>query len=298
MTSNFKHMATFNNIGNYLDQSNLLEPERDTIIVAIPYLAAGAQGPELVNAVSGWIKHFKEKFRLVIVGDWTPLAGKTPGIDFLECRRVEGVPGEYLPALDIINKMLYLHEHYQNSNGCIWAADDIYAVNDFDFADVRFLKMLQTSMKFSPDDGNPWKRMMARTAKILSEEGLPTHNYAVHLPCWYEWDKLEYIIDKYDLRHRSLSVQSLYFNNWFAGRVPFRLNNETDNIKYGVYSHYPSVDEMRNAFQTKIWINNSVVGYNDLLMGKLAAHYVSSSALDLENTEYDFGHDIKHREED
>lgn len=268
------NIGTFNNFGYYLDDSNLLQPESDTFIVAIPYLASGAQGRELENAVAGWVKHFKEKFRLIIVGDWAPIVKSGhPGINFLECPRVKDIPGEYLPAIDIIRKMQYLHENYPDSAGCIWAADDIYAVNDFDFADVRFLKMLQPSMKFSLDDGNPWKRMMARTENVLSENGFPTHNYAVHLPCWYEWDKLEQIISRYDLRHRSLSVQSLYFNTWFSGRIPFRLNNETDNIKYGVYSHYPSVKEIDQAFKTKIWINNSVTGYDEILMDRLAEHY-------------------------
>ena len=251
----------------------LPKPGKDMFLVAIPYLASGAQGNELECAVAGWLRHFKERFRLVIIGDWTPIVDSYPEIDFLECPRIKDVPGEYLPALDIIRKMQFLHENYPESDGCIWAADDIYAVNDFDFADVRFLKMLPTSMKFALDDANPWKRMMARTAKLLKEEGLPTRNFAVHLPCWYEWIKLDAIIGKYNLRDRSLSVQSLYFNTYFAGRLPFALNKESDNIKYGIYSHYPSVKEIEQAFRTKIWLNNSVTGYDGVLMKMLADHY-------------------------
>lgn len=245
----------------------------DTIVVGIPYLDSGAQGNELECAVAGWLRHFKERFRLVIIGDRTPIVDACPEIDFLECPRIQDVPGEYLPALDIIRKMQYLHENYPESDGCIWAADDIYAVNDFDFADVRFLKMLPTALTFASDDPNPWKRMMARTAMALKEQGLPTRNFAVHLPCWYEWDKLEEIIGRYDLRRRSLSVQSLYFNTYFARRVPFTLNRETDNIKYGVYTHYPNVKEIEQAFRTKIWLNNSVTGYDGVLMKLLADHY-------------------------
>ena len=47
------------------------EPEftPEPYLVVIPFKAGEAQGNELMLAIRGWMKHFKEQFRIVIVGD-------------------------------------------------------------------------------------------------------------------------------------------------------------------------------------------------------------------------------------
>lgn len=256
-------------------ESKHMSIDKDTIIVAIPYLAKGAQGDELEWAIAGWEQHFKEKnFTIVIVGDNHPCISRYDNALYLSAPRVAPVEGEYLPALDIINKMTLLCKTFPLARGIVWSADDIYAVNNFDLSDIKFLKMLEPDLQgFALSDPNPWRAMMARTREALSAEGYPTRNFALHLPCLYDCDKLTQMIDKYDLRRRSLSVQSLYFNIYYGDRVPFRLNSATDNLKLGIYTKHPTLDDIRAAFRSKIWLNNSVVGFVPEFYHELEKHY-------------------------
>lgn len=248
---------------------------KNTIIVGIPYLAKGAQGRELEYALAGWRNHFKEKdYLVVVVGDHHPAVDLYDRTMHILAPRIEDPGnGEYLPALDIINKMKALHNAFPKHNGFVWAADDIYAVNNFDLADIKFLKMLEPNMNgFKEDDKNPWRRMMAKTRNKLMEQGYPTRNFSLHLPYWFIWSSIESLIDKYDLEKKSLSIQSLYFNIFFADRIPFQLL-ENDNIKLGIYTKNPSPEKIKEAFKTKIWLNNSVIGFVPDLYVQLEKHY-------------------------
>lgn len=246
----------------------------DTIIVGIPYLDSGAQGRELEYAIAGWHKHFKEDdFLVVVVGDHHPAVDLYDRTMHIPAPRVAPVEGEYLPAIDIINKMQVLRKAFPKHKGFVWTNDDIYAVNNFDLSDIKFLKMLEPTVRFSEADSNPWKACMARTRRVLTMCGYNARSFALHLPCWYEWDKALSIINEYDLRHKSLNFQGLYFNIYYGDRVPFRLNAEHDNIKCGVYSETPSLSDLQKALKSKIWINNSVTGYVPELVKVLEGHY-------------------------
>lgn len=248
---------------------------KNTIIVGIPYLAKGAQGRELEYALAGWRNHFKEKdYLVVVVGDHHPAVDLYDRTMHILAPRIEDPGnGEYLPALDIINKMKALHNAFPKHNGFVWAADDIYAVNNFDLADIKFLKMLEPKIDITwVGDRNPWRRMMFNTRAALASQDYPYRNFALHLPCWYEWNRIEMLIDKYDLEKKSLSIQSLYFNIFFADRIPFQLS-ENDNIKLGIYTKNPSPEKIREAFKHKIWLNNSVLGFVPDLYMQLEKHY-------------------------
>lgn len=243
---------------------------KETIIVGVPYLASGAQGKELQFAIDGWLKHFKEdNYLVVVIGDRIPARIVSDKVINLLVERVPGVDGEYRPALDIVNKMKVLHDAFPEQEGFVWSHDDIYAVNNFDLADIKFLKMLEPDLRFSTSDANPWKVMMARTRGVLEAQGLPTRNFALHLPCWYDWGKLSALIEKYDLSRHSFSIQSLYFNTYFPDRIPFQLN-ATDNIKFGLYGKTFSKEAFRRALRTKIWINNSVAGFSEEIFEELS----------------------------
>ena len=55
-------------------------------------------------------------------------------------------------------------------------------------------------------------------------------------------------------------TEDLYFNIYYKDRIPFQLNKETDNLKCGIYEKNFSIDKLKQAFKSKIWITNSPVG--------------------------------------
>ena len=82
------------------------EPEftPEPYLVVIPFKAGEAQGNELMLAIRGWMKHFKEQFRIVVVGDVEDL--ELPGLEG-DCLEIMVIPHECKtdnPPLDIVSK--------------------------------------------------------------------------------------------------------------------------------------------------------------------------------------------------
>lgn len=244
----------------------------EKILVVIPYLAEAAQGRELEYAVAGWRKHFLEPYQIVIVGDYNPIVETGDDIMFIECPRVEIIPGQYRPHIDHVHKFREVRKKFPKSEGFIYACDDMYAVNDFTMVEVLFPKKKDDVTRANPT-GNFWQRDLYKTQLLLDKENLPNVNYICHLPVYYEWDKLLAIYDKYDCDHNSYVVENIYFNTYFANRVALKIHIDHDNLKCGIYRKNPQKHYIYDALQKKIWIQNGVEGWIPELEKVLKEHY-------------------------
>lgn len=246
--------------------------KKNEYLVVIPYLARAAQGKELDYAIAGWRRHFKEQFHIVVIGEGLPSI--TGGdVDFIDSPRVPESAGNYRQHLDYVNCFKRVHELYPETEGFIFVADDCYAVNDFDISDVKFIKMLAPDFNCEADTPNMWKQDKLKTKRVLTVGGWPTRNFTTHLPIWFEWDKIEDLWEAYGMAHNSFVIEDLYFNIYYPKRVPFQLNQATDNLKMGVYTTRPDVSEIRRAFKEKIWITNSPDGWVPALYQELEEYY-------------------------
>ena len=247
----------------------------DKYLVVIPYYAAGAQGRELAYCIEGWRRHFNEPYHIVIVGDLPEFVDLYYGdITYIHCPRVEVVDSQYTCHRDFVNKLRKVRAAFPEIEGFIFCSDDVYAVNDFDIADVRFLKQNGDEIKFDKNAaGACWETEKRKTKEILEADGYPTRNFTTHLPQWLEWDKLEALWDKYDMANESYIFEDLYFNIYFADRVPFQLNIEHDNLKCGIYRANPRWELVRRAFKKQIWIQNGVDGWTAQLDQMLNDYY-------------------------
>jgi len=241
------------------------------ILVVIPFVAEDAQGSEIRLAAEGWRKHFKSKCRIVVVGD-------DPGIQnidtVLKVDRLPEVDGQYRPHLDIANKMREVINAFSGAyDGCIWASDDCYAVNDFTIADVKQPKFQDAEMPWKGElHPNPWRRNLVKTRHLCDREGLGIVNWVTHLPLYYKFDKLASIIQDYDLIHESYVIENIYFNKFRPRLVPHQMRND-DGYKFGVY--YEPLDKrgFADALNRKIWVCNSAHGWSEGLESALRQHY-------------------------
>ena len=245
----------------------------DKIIVVIPYFNAQAQGKELYYSVAGWRKHFKEKFLIVIVGDYHPVVETGNDIVFIECPRVKDVPGEYRAHLDHVNKFKTVIEKYPDMKGFIYTCDDIYAVNDFTIDDVVIPKIRENEISSLPTSRNAWRRNNAKTKALLKKEGLPVKNYVCHLPVYYEVDKLVAIWDKYDCYRNSYVVEQLYFNTYYKDVEPVHIKASEKRYKFGINKKHWHIDDFRRAMSETVWINNTVYGWTNRLGILLSQYY-------------------------
>lgn len=243
-------------------------------LVVIPYFAGGAQGRELEYAVTGWRRHFKEPYQIVVVGDYHPVVDTGDDITFIECERVPEQPeNNYRPHIDFVKKFKAVHAAFPKSKGFIFVADDVYAVNNFDIYDIMVLKQNGHKLVVDPNKHSGFERDKRKTIEALSKEGLPIRNFTTHLPTWFEWDKLEKLWEKYDMENNSYIIEDLYFNTYYADRLPLPLHIDYDNMKCGVYRRNPRISYIEKAFRNKIWIQNSVEGWIPELVDMLANYY-------------------------
>lgn len=164
------------------------EPEftPEPYLVVIPFKAGEAQGNELMLAMRGWMKHFKEQFRIVVVGDVGDL--ELPGLEG-DCLEIMVIPHECKtenPPLDIVSKLLSVVEECPEVENIILTNDDIYPVNDFDVTEVKMLKAdgLLTSNKKC---GELYALNRGKTLKMLQEKKLPCLITVLTCPCFSRW---------------------------------------------------------------------------------------------------------------
>jgi len=250
--------------------------QQEDYLVVIPYLDCQADGRELEMAVAGWRKHFCERYRIVVIGDHHDIVDGAEDITFIEMPRVEHQQsqGMCIKHLEFVRCFKKVHETFPKSTGMIFAADDNYAVNDFDIADIRFIKANGPDIGYNDlEASNRWQRDKARTKKLLKEIGCPTVNYTTHIPCWFWWDLLLPIYDRFEMDTNSYCIEDLYFNINYPNRRPLYLNIETDNQRCGVWRPNPRLNYIDKAFASQIWITNSPEGYIPALEEKLRQHY-------------------------
>lgn len=241
------------------------------ILVVIPWLPSEAQGGELRYAVAGWQKHFKERHRIVVVGDGvTGLV--PPGVDAVESPRVPEREGMYRQHLDYVSCLRRVRQLYPETTGLIMVADDCYAVNDFDMVDVLLLKQQNYTFNGDAHSPNGWLRDKWRTAQALRDGGYQTRNCTTHLPQWFEWKKLEALWDRFHMDSVSYTIEDLYYNIYYNDRVFFQLN-VNDAFKFGVNDASLSADLIKKEMARKIWIANSPPGWSATLSGVLEEHY-------------------------
>ncbi len=245
-----------------LDASPVPDFEPDSYLVVIPYKASEAQGNELILAIRGWMKHFKEKFRIVVVGDVEEV--DLPEVSG-ECLEIVILPHECQtdnPPLDVVAKLLAVIGEFPEVENLIVTNDDIYPVNDFGVIEVMMLKAdgFLTDKKRC---GELYKVNREKTLKVLRDAGLPDYDYGSHLPMFYEVEALIKVIETYNLSREAMLLSSLYFNTVYPSFVPFRLNMETDNLKVIVGRKNANLKLLREYIPRKIFVNNSVIGWSE-----------------------------------
>lgn len=226
-------------------------------------------------AVAGWKKHFKEKFQIVVVGDWHPVCNDKC-ITFINCPRVKWPgKGNYWAHIDHVNKFRTVRKEFPDSNGFIYTCDDIYAVNNFKMKDVLQPKVRLLQIGGSFHHSNAWVVDNYKTRKILEKNHLPTMNWVCHLPVYYEWDKLFAIYDKYHCDTHSYVVEQLYFNTYFADSdyVVLEECDLPNKYQMKMWDNEWTVSDLKLAMKDKIWVVNSVKGWKPEIEEVLASHY-------------------------
>jgi hypothetical protein len=243
-------------------KKELMHVLEDELLVVLPYKQRGSQGSELELALSLWRKNCAFKYHFVVIGEFDEsFEEKFPWVEFIYNKPIDKVNGQYTQHLDVIKCMNIIYEKYKDKyNGFIWMVDDNYAIKPFTLFDI--LQTHYHSQSFTGNSKAPvnyWNHNKWKTRQLLDKENLPHINYTTHFPCWFDFEKLLVIIEKYDLMNESYVLEDIYFN-YYEHEKPIK----DDEIRLGIWNY----DIYKRDFQIALekpnikFMCNSVEGWS------------------------------------
>ncbi len=241
---------------NFVEDFNKLEETAEPVTVVIPYIKEFAQGNELQLALRGWDKHFKEDFRVVVIGDredWM-----NDDVHVIECKRKGNNP-----PIDIAHKMLLAIESDLVSEKFIWANDDQYLVSPCMLPDFEILTC-DGMLNAANLPNNLYGKNKKLTIDLLKKAGKGMVDFSTHTPFVFEKDKLKDLIIELDLTKNARLISSLYYNWYFPGFVPLRITggDANDNMKVGVYRQDANFGKLKQFIPLKKIVSNSQSGWS------------------------------------
>lgn len=255
---------------NLLEQSSDVDIESSPkpVTVVIPYIKKLAQGNELLYAIRGWDRYFRENFNLVIIGDREPWMND-------QVKVIETGRKSDNPPIDIAHKMLLAIGSDYVSEKFVWTNDDQYLVSPVMMADLETLKCTGRLEKKTLQ-GNLYLDNKARTLRVLKEVmgPAPIWDYSTHFPFVFKKSALKNVIEDFELTKNAMLIATVYYNFEFPFFIPYNLETpsalEHDNLKAGVYRQNADLGRLRRLIPQKKVIGNSERGYSKEFMAIVA----------------------------
>lgn len=184
-----------------------------------------------------------------------------PWVEFIQSTPLAKVPDQYNQHLDVQHCMEYVMNKYSNEyDGFIWIADDNYAIKPFVLEDIKTIHYHSNNFNGQKEKPtNYWNHDKWKTRQLLELYKLPHYNYTTHYPCYFEFDKLKEIWDKFNMRKESYVLEDIYFN-YFSHPTPVL----DSTIRLGVWDFKTYNILFQNAIKDSNikFVCNSVSGWS------------------------------------
>ena len=249
------------------------------IDIIYPNVEKFAQWEELKYSLRSLEKNLcNVEFRVWIVGDWP---------DWMNPDEAHHLPctlsGE-TPRIDIVHKHLAVIENRLIGEEYFWMNDDIYLVNPVQYADmclnVAVNDLAYTKSRFNRQ--TLWGSDVLNTYDTLKRAGLPTWNYAAHIPHRFEKQKVMQLIDGFVMLHNRLDIQILYYNYWFRDFYPYMDTLDlTNNQGFSVNRQDPNTAKLEAQLKVKKYMNNGEGGMGPVLQKYLKRLFPEKSRFEL-----------------
>jgi len=253
---------------NYLKNDLMKELEQETLVI-LPYKQSGSQGRELELTLLLWRKFCKFRYHFVIVGTFNKkLKNDFPWVEFISCPQLEKKDGQFNQHLDVQNCMeIIIKKYYNLYTGFIWMVDDNYPIKPFNLSDI--LQIHYHSKEFIGNEKSPtsyWSHDKWKTRQLLDKYNLPHYNYTTHYPCYFGFEKIKYIWDRFNMRNESYVLEDIYFN-YFKHEEPIK----DDEIRLGIWNNKIYEEEFQKALNNPNikFCCNSVEGWSKKLENSL-----------------------------
>jgi len=259
-------------IGSGLGDQNvgIIGAGKQPLTVVFPYFKEMAQGKELLYAIRSLEKNFRQDFKVVVIGDAEDWFNDEV-INIAADRVSEN------PQVDTLHKLKLAIADVRVSDSFVWMNDDIYTISPTLLADIQILTA-QGKLAYIPDSTKVYEVNRNKTIHCLNELSLPDHNYDTHTPFFFEKEKLVYLFESIeDLNSEGLLLPSIYFNFYFPDHLPAQIDGITGNYMLRLVSKNTDPGAFKKYIVGKKFLNNSELGYNDLLVKFLESNFSEKS---------------------
>ena len=254
---------------NHMKDQLINSLNQETLVI-LPYIQNKSQGNEIRLALNGWLKYCEFKYHFIVIGEFDErLKQEYPWVEFIYKKKKNKKENQYNPHLDVQHCMEIIYNIYHKAyNGFIWMVDDNYAIKPFSLEDITTTYYLNHSFIGREDQpASYWNHDKWKTRQLLDREGLPHINYTTHYPCYFEFDKLKTIWNKFNMSEESYVLEDIYFN-YFSHPEPIQVNR----IRLGIWSKMDFDGKFQDAVNDPNikFICNSVEGWSKELGQELS----------------------------
>ena len=246
-------------------KQTLIDSIKQEKLVLLQYKQYGSQGNEIKLALQAWRKYCMFDYHFVVIGQFNDsIKEGFDWVEFIHCDPKERVPNQYNQHLDFQYEMEYIWKRFGKAyDGFIWVADDNYAIKPFTLDDI--LTVHYHCLSFSGSPNTPasfWSHDKWKTRQLLDKEKRPHINYTTHFPCYFEFNKLKELWDKFNMRNESYVIEDVYFN-YFEHEPPVL----DDSIRLGVWDSHIFEYDFNNAVGNPNikFVCNSIEGWSKKL---------------------------------
>ena len=250
-------------------KEQLINELKNEKLIVLPFKQGGSQGNEFRLAMNGWKKFCQFKYHFVVIGEFDEMLKiEFPWAEFIYIPQSNKIERQFSQHINVQNCMEIVMKKYDKAyEGFIWMVDDNYAIKPFDFEDIR--RVHYHSETFVGSESSPtsfWNHDKWKTKQLLDKFELPHRNYTIHYPCYFEFQKLKEIWDKFNMRKESYVLEDIYFN-YFPHEEPVI----DSKIRLGIWSRRIFERDFQKAVDDPEikFICNSVEGWSKELEEEL-----------------------------
>ena len=237
---------------------------KEPVDFVYPWVQGEDKFEELRYSLRSLEKHYKEPFRVVIVGD---MPGWCQNVEYIKADRKKPPEIDYENiTYDALWKMHKVCESNMVSGVFIRMYDDIFLLKDMGFKEISELKALYLMDKNSLGDktsSDNWRKQLINTMEELRLKGHSTWNFETHLPEVFLKSVMSWVLQEFDALNKRLLMTSLYCNVcWQPGDDEPSLVTVETNYKagfYGVQSNYSygarTYPEIKKIIRGKQFLN-------------------------------------------
>jgi hypothetical protein len=249
------------------------------IDVFYPYFEREAKWNELIYSVRSLEKHFKEEFRVFIVGD---LPKNITGVTHIPHKRSEGMKENC--TFDAITKLLLYLNHPDAGLHFIRMYDDICLINDVSGKEIARIKAISFHNEIPAHVRGTWSEQLKRTIAAVRAKGYPGINTESHFPEAFIGPYMKEIIQDYSALENRLLTSTLYYNTWCLPES-FHFFKKDYGIQFygGTDGEFKSSNEgdLEQKCKGKLYLNYNNAGLNDNLKKFLMKRFPKKSRFEI-----------------